>query len=86
MGKGNPESADAFIARESNIFIADKLSEKNKKQFESLGSEWVELRDHNGYKRFKKVLENLKINHKNFSGDLNKNLEKIFKEIFKEKN
>ena len=24
MGKGNPESADAFIARESNIFVADK--------------------------------------------------------------
>jgi hypothetical protein len=84
MGKGNPESADAFIARESNIFIADKLSDKNKKQFDSLGAQWVELRDHNGYKRFKKVLENFKIPHKDFKGNLDKELDKIFKKIFKE--
>ena len=30
MGKGNPESADAVIARDSKIFIADKLSDTNK--------------------------------------------------------
>lgn len=52
MGKGNPESADAFIARESNIFIADKLSDKNKIQFESMNVHWVELRSENGFKRF----------------------------------
>ena len=32
MGKGNPESADAVIARDSAIFVADKLSDLNKKQ------------------------------------------------------
>ncbi|EAL53288.1 putative type II restriction enzyme [Campylobacter upsaliensis RM3195] len=31
MGKGNPESADAVIARDSHIFIADTLSEQNKR-------------------------------------------------------
>lgn len=30
MGKGNPESADATIARASDVFIADNLSDLNK--------------------------------------------------------
>ena len=54
MGKGNPESADAFIARESNVFIADKLSVTNKKQFESHNAHWVELRSDLGFLRFEK--------------------------------
>ena len=57
MGKGNPESADAFIARESNIFVADKLSETNKTQFDSLGAYWVELRSDEGFLRFEKALK-----------------------------
>src|SRR5690606_19651222 len=32
MGKGNPESADAVIARDSKVFVADKLSDQNKAQ------------------------------------------------------
>src|SRR3989344_2785247 len=32
MGRGNPESADAVIARDSRVFVADKLSDTNKKQ------------------------------------------------------
>ena len=63
MGKGNPESADAFIARESNIFIADKLSETNKTQFDSLGVYWVELRSKKGYLRFEETLKGLKIKY-----------------------
>lgn len=82
MGKGNPESADAVIARDSRVFIADKLSDTNKKQLDSRGVEWVELRDHNGFRRFKKVLEKLKIPHKDLSGDIGQNLDKIFHEIF----
>ncbi len=82
MGKGNPESADAVIARDSKVFVADKLSDTNKKQLNSLKVEWVEMRDHNGYKRFKKVLENLKIPHKDINGKVDKRLEAIFKEIF----
>lgn len=49
MGKGNPESADAVIARDNRVFVADKLSDLNKSQLTSLGLEWVELRDTNGY-------------------------------------
>jgi len=83
MGKGNPESADAVIARDSSVFVADKLSDTNKKQLNSLKVGWVELRDKDGYKRFNKVLEDLGIPHKEFKGDTNKELEKIFLQIFK---
>ena len=82
MGKGNPESADAVIARDSKVFVADKLSDTNKKQLDSLEIEWVELRNFNGYKRFKKVLENLNIIHSDFSGNIDEKLNDIFKEIF----
>ena len=82
MGKGNPESADAVIARDSKVFVADKLSDTNKKQLDSLKVEWVELRDHNGYKRFKKILENLKIPHTDFNGDIGEKLEEIYNELF----
>ena len=86
MGKGNPESADAVIARDSKIFVADKLSETNKKQLNSLKVEWVELRDKEGFRRFKKILENLKIPHKDLKGNIDSNLNKIFEEIFNDKN
>ena len=82
MGKGNPESADAIFARKSNVFIADKLSNTNKKQLNSEKVGWVELRDKDGYKRFNKVLEDLGIPHKEFKGNANKELEKIFSNIF----
>lgn len=81
MGRGNPESADAVIARDSKVFIADKLSETNKKQLNKLKIEWVEL--HAGYQRFEKVLSNLKIPHSNFEGDIDYKLEEIFEEVFK---
>ena len=83
MGSGNPESADAVIARASSVFIADKLSIQNKNQLDSLKVSWVELRSENGYKRFKKVLETLDIPHKDYNENLDKDLDKIFAEIFK---
>ena len=65
MGKGNPESADAVIARDSKVFVADKLSETNKKQLDSLNIEWIELRDKKlGFRKFERVLKNLNIPHK----------------------
>lgn len=82
MGKGNPESADAVIARDSKVFIADKLSAMNKNQLNSLNVNWVELRNDNGYKKFREVLTNLKIPF-SLNGDYNDaKLEQVFKEIF----
>lgn len=62
MGKRNPESADAVIARDSHIFIADTLSEQNKRQLKALGIEFLELKNN---KRilldFMNILKNLQI-------------------------
>ncbi|WP_163566088.1 CfrBI family restriction endonuclease [Helicobacter suis] len=44
MGKGNPESADAVMARESHIFIADTLSDQNKRQLKDWGVAFLELK------------------------------------------
>lgn len=82
MGRGNPESADAVIARATNVLVADKLSIQNKNQLDDLGINWVELRCENGYKRFKKALENLGIPHNDYEGDLEKDLDNIFSELF----
>ncbi len=62
MGKGNPESADAVIARETNIFIADTLSLQNKNQLKSLNIEFLELKNNkNSIADFRKILQKLNI-------------------------
>ena len=66
MGKGNPESADAVIARDSDIFIADTLSDQNKNQLNQRKIFWLELKNHGveeNISRFKKILEKLNIPH-----------------------
>ncbi len=83
MGKGNPESADAVIARDSKVFIADKLSETNKRQLNSLDVEWVELREANGFQKFKTVLTRLNIPFRDINlRKLEWDIERIFDEIF----
>jgi hypothetical protein len=81
MGKGNPEGADAIIARESNGFVADTLSQQNKNQCDQLGVNWVALRDKDGYKRFGLALTKLDIPHTNYNGDLDTDLPKILDEL-----
>lgn len=61
MGKGNPESADAVIARGSSVFVADTLSETNKRQLDSLGVLWVELKSTNRLAQFAQILQNFSI-------------------------
>ena len=66
MGKGNPESADAVVARNSDIFIADTLSDQNKSQLNMRGVYWLELKNHNAediIAQFKQILDNLDIPH-----------------------
>ncbi len=83
MGKGNPESADAVIARDSKVFVADKLSDTNKAQLDSLKIGWVELRNTNGYKRFKTVLDMLNIPYTDYSGtNIVTDLDLIFQTVF----
>lgn len=62
MGRGNPESADAVIARDTQIFIADTLSEQNKNQLLSLGVKFLELKNNKVIIRdFKNILKELNI-------------------------
>jgi hypothetical protein len=82
MGKGNPESADAIIARDSNVFVADTLSQQNKNQCDQLGIQWIALRDKNGYRRFGLALEKLDIPHKDYNGNLDVDLPEILELIF----
>lgn len=81
MGRGNPESADAIFARESDVFVVDKLSDLNKRQADTLKVRWVELRDENGYKRFATVLQQLGIPYTDFNGNLDDHLDKILSEL-----
>lgn len=81
MGRGNPESADAIFARESDVFIADKLSDLNKHQADRLNVKWVELRDENGYRKFSNILESLNIPYTNFNGNLDNKLDLILSEL-----
>jgi hypothetical protein len=84
MGQGNPESADAIFARETNVFVADKLSVQNKNQAEQLNVYWVELHSKEGYKRFKNILEKLNIPHKDFDENIDCVLNTILSNIFSE--
>lgn len=77
MGKGNPESADAIIARDSDLFIADTLSIQNKNQCEKLGICWVACRDKGGYRRFKLALDKFKIPYIDYNGNLDNDLPSI---------
>ncbi|MCF9035362.1 CfrBI family restriction endonuclease [Acinetobacter nectaris] len=62
MGKGNPESADATIARDTQIFVADTLSLQNKAQLKSRGVYFLELKENsNIIKDFVKILNDLDI-------------------------
>ena len=82
MGQGNPESADAIIARGSHVFVADTLSQQNKNQCDQLGVSWVACRDAGGYKRFKKVLERFEIPFVDYTGDLETDLDEILEKVF----
>jgi len=82
MGKGNPESADAIIARNTNVFVADTLSTQNKNQCDQLGVHWIALRDQNGYQRFGQTLQALGIPHQPYNGNLNDDLPKIVESLF----
>lgn len=82
MGQGNPESADAIIARQSDVFVADTLSQQNKNQCEQLGICWIACRDENGFKRFKLALAKFNIPYTNYSGNLDQDLPQVLNEVF----
>ncbi len=64
MGRGNPESADVIYARDTKFFIADTLSEQNKRQFESNNIPYLEMKGNDKViECFEKILTELNIPH-----------------------
>lgn len=82
MGQGNPESADAIIARDSHVFVADTLSQQNKNQCDQLGVSWVACRDKDGYKRFELALKKYGIPYTAFKGEIAEELPGILEDLF----
>lgn len=81
MGKGNPESADAIIARDTDVFVADTLSTQNKNQCDQLDINWIALREKGGFRKFSLVLKKLNIPYTEFEGELNLEVSRILDEI-----
>lgn len=77
MGKGNPESADSAMARDSDVFLADTLSARNIEQLSNRNVEWVSLRGSEGWLRFATVLRNLGIPHREYNGDLESEIDAV---------
>ncbi len=84
MGKGNPESADAVLARGSKVFVADKLSDLNKRELTKRDILWVELRDAKDFQQFERVLRELSIPFKPFKGNLSKSINRVLERVFEE--
>lgn len=63
LGKGNPESADAALAREAKVFVADTISETMKQELSEKGILWMELRGANDWKQFADILQSLEVPH-----------------------
>lgn len=82
MGRGNPESANAALAHQNEVFIADTLSDLNKRQLEARGIAWVELRSPDGYRKFYSILQSLNVPCSPFDGDLDGRLSEIFTILF----
>jgi hypothetical protein len=82
MGKGNPESADVVVARESRVFVADKLSDLNKRQLNERNVLWVELRDSDALTQFSHVLSALDIPHTPFRGAMDAAMDRVLSQLF----
>lgn len=82
MGKGNPESADAVIARDTEVFVADTLSALNKTQLETRLIRWIELRSPQGYAKFHTILQELNIPCQPLLEDIDSALPKVLFQIF----
>lgn len=82
MGRGNPESADVIHARNTEIFVADRLSNLNKEQFDERGVQWVALDDEGGYKKFKDILDYYEIPHCEDPINVSEKLDNILDEMF----
>lgn len=81
MGKGNPESADAVYSRDTQVFIADKLSHLARSQLTDNNIKWVELSS-GGFRKFGEVLRELDFNPQEPPKNIRPHLESVLDEVF----
>jgi hypothetical protein len=72
MGKGNPESTDGAIARESKIFFAVKLSDSNKVNLRAHGIPFIEFSNGQSIQMLEEVFSSLEIPYTSIANDLDK--------------
>ena len=83
MGQGNPESADAVVARGSQVFVASSLSDLNKRQLDQLGVHWTELQREHGFLRFAQTLRALGIPFEDIAlGDIDQRISEAVEATF----
>ena len=73
MGKGNPESADGAMARDTQLFIADKLSDQNKSELDKRNIKWIAMADGQILDQFSKHLDHFEIPHTSINSALDVN-------------
>ena len=61
MGRGNPESADAAFARETDLLVADRLSHRTKQTLNEAEKLWVAFDDDDWEQRFNHALTQMGI-------------------------
>lgn len=82
MGKGNPESFDAALARDTHIFIANKISDKGKEEMKKNNVYYLEFRDNNNLiEDFAKILDAFEIPFEKFSGNYKQKIKEIIETL-----
>lgn len=69
------------LQENSDVFIADTMSEQNKKQCDQLGISWVACRDEAGFRRFKSALDKFGIPYTDYNGNLDEDLPIILNKL-----
>lgn len=87
MGKGNPESADAAMARYTQILIANKISDSQKEELNRKGILWLETQGNNNLLRdFSDILYKSGIPFTSFEGNYKEHIDEYLDEVLEDLN
>jgi len=87
MGKGNPESADAAMARYTHIFIANKISDLQKEELKKKNILWLETQgNENLLEDFSIILGELEIPHTSFEENYKDHIDEYLDEVLEDLN
>jgi len=82
MGKGNPESFDSALARNTNIYISNKISDLGKKELTKMDISWLELQNNDSIiNDFGKILQKFDIPFTPYEGDYRDILDEVLNKV-----